>query len=205
MHGMGYIHADVKLGNLLLDADVTASPLRIFSRGAKLADFGCTSTQQQMKGRFIGTPQYMAPETLDGVHTPASDVYAFGIVAAELLTLTLHEPPESVPIADLGLSGAAATVARAKFKALLTGTPPARPSLGAEFDDVAAGDPRAPVAKAIVESCWASDGRSRPPMWLVAAVFEALARRRDPAGALADTWRCAVAHAGDNSPYLNAV
>lgn len=79
-HRRGLVHRDVKPANMLLDED---------RAHLVLADFGIaralegTSTQASM---VIGTVAYMAPEQLEGRVTRASDLYALGCVAVELLT-----------------------------------------------------------------------------------------------------------------------
>ena len=80
-HTKGLVHRDIKPGNLLLrDADECL----------KIADFGIARAAEDTRltrpGRVIGTERYMAPEQLsDGRITPATDVYACGVVADELL------------------------------------------------------------------------------------------------------------------------
>ena len=80
-HARGLVHRDIKPGNLLLrDAD----------HCLKIADFGIARAAEDTRltrpGRVIGTERYMAPEQLtDGRITPATDVYACGVVADEIL------------------------------------------------------------------------------------------------------------------------
>jgi eukaryotic-like serine/threonine-protein kinase len=91
-HTRKLVHRDIKPQNLLLrDSDGCL----------KITDFGIAraaedTTRLTRPGKVIGTDSYMAPEQLsDGRITPATDVYACGVVANELLpksrSLELHE------------------------------------------------------------------------------------------------------------------
>jgi predicted Ser/Thr protein kinase len=81
-HAKKLVHRDIKPQNLLLrDSDDCL----------KITDFGIAraaeeTTRLTRPGKVIGTDRYMAPEQLaDGRITPATDVYACGVVADELL------------------------------------------------------------------------------------------------------------------------
>lgn len=80
-HGKGFVHRDVKPGNILFKADGTAV----------LADFGIAKAMDSqgghtMAGASIGTPDYMSPEQARAEQVDGrSDLYALGVVVYEML------------------------------------------------------------------------------------------------------------------------
>ena len=80
-HNRGVIHCDVKPSNILLRPD----------GHAYLVDFGLAKAQADTdthphSGIGIGTPEYMAPEQLDGINDHRSDTYSLGIILYQMLT-----------------------------------------------------------------------------------------------------------------------
>jgi serine/threonine-protein kinase len=81
-HRANLIHCDVKSQNILITLDDRV----------KVADFGIAqamseATQHTYDNQIWGTPHYFSPEQAAGrPATPASDVYAIGVVFFELLT-----------------------------------------------------------------------------------------------------------------------
>jgi tetratricopeptide (TPR) repeat protein/tRNA A-37 threonylcarbamoyl transferase component Bud32 len=87
-HRVGIVHRDLKSANVFLCPDPTEPDgLR-----AVVTDFGVARTREDRTrltttGSVLGTPAYMAPEQLmDAELTPATDLYAFGLVLYEMVT-----------------------------------------------------------------------------------------------------------------------
>ena len=83
-HGNGVVHRDLKPDNILLALTLDGG-VRV-----RLTDFGIARVLDEpgmtTSGAVLGTPNYMAPEVIEGVPaTPAADVYALGIILYELL------------------------------------------------------------------------------------------------------------------------
>jgi eukaryotic-like serine/threonine-protein kinase len=80
-HAVGVVHRDVKAGNILVCSDGRV----------KVTDFGIARAVDEagttQTGFLMGTASYLAPELLRGEPaSPASDMYALGVVAYECIT-----------------------------------------------------------------------------------------------------------------------
>jgi Protein kinase domain/PEGA domain len=80
-HLKGVIHRDLKPSNIMILGDGTV----------KVMDYGIARARRfdglTVTGAFLGTPDYVAPETAEGKGTDArSDLYSLGIVFYEILT-----------------------------------------------------------------------------------------------------------------------
>src|SRR3984893_14079181 len=108
-HDEGLIHRDIKSSNVLLDARRGGAPY------VYLADFGLVRTSRNLEleetGKPIpldqvpGTPHYMAPERTRGIVTPATDIYALGLLLYQMLTGELpYDDPDDVQVVKMHLS-----------------------------------------------------------------------------------------------------
>ncbi|MGI0488354.1 serine/threonine-protein kinase [Pantanalinema rosaneae CENA516] len=111
-HSRGIVHCDIKPENILLAVQ----------RGgwvARISDFGIARLSQELRSEGAnntGSPAYMAPERFYGQYSPASDIYAVGILLfellagyrpfsgapADLMSAHLNQPlkiPPSIPVA----------------------------------------------------------------------------------------------------------
>lgn len=119
-HGRGFVHRDLKPGNIMLVEEDGVER-------AKILDFGLVRTNDNdgeeafltKTGQFLGTPIYMAPEQIIGADvTHHADLYALGIVLFEMIE---GKPPFR-----------AKTLAEIRRKHLTEVPPPMRASHGLE-------------------------------------------------------------------------
>jgi hypothetical protein len=125
-HARGLIHRDVKPANILVSGEGDTE--HVF-----LTDFGLTKRlgsagDLTRTGGWVGTPDYVAPEQIQGHHVDRrADVYSLGCVLFEMLTGHVAYPKDS----DM-----------AKLWAHVTDPPPLprteRPDLVEDFDRIVA-------------------------------------------------------------------
>lgn len=80
-HSQGVVHRDIKVGNILI----------LQGMKSKIMDFGIArmdSSDLTRSGQFIGTPNYMSPEQVDGKTAVdgRSDLFSLGVIFYLLLT-----------------------------------------------------------------------------------------------------------------------
>ena len=113
VHQAGLLHRDIKAHNVMLTHD----------QRVVLMDFGTGREVGEGRVAIAGTPLYLAPEVLAGSDaTPASDIYAIGVVLYHLVTASY--PVQADNLADLR---------RAHEQNLRADLSSARPDLGAKL------------------------------------------------------------------------
>lgn len=134
-HELGFVHRDLKPGNVMLAASEGGDLAKVVDFGLVRLDAASDPETSRLTqtGQIFGTPMYMAPEQIAGAEVgPAADLYALGGILYEML---VGKPPFSgafhlvlarqlsekpAPIASFGGLGELAL-------ALLEKTPEARP------------------------------------------------------------------------------
>jgi Tol biopolymer transport system component len=98
-HRIGIVHRDLKPANVILVPLESGSEYRaVITDFGLAAYYGATASIASLQGnpQIAGTPNYMAPEVLQGKPaTPASDVYSLGVVMYEMTTATYPFEGES--------------------------------------------------------------------------------------------------------------
>lgn len=88
-HAQGVIHRDLKLENVMVQSLPEGEVVKVLDFG--IAAGVVTTTQRATAtGMALGTPEYMAPEQVDGKQpTVLFDIYALGVMLFELLSKRL--------------------------------------------------------------------------------------------------------------------
>jgi TolB-like protein/lipopolysaccharide biosynthesis regulator YciM len=80
-HRLGVVHRDLKSSNIMIDREGSA----------RIMDFGIAQAAQTQgltdHGALVGTPEYMAPEQVEGRDVDQrSDIYSLGVILFEMAT-----------------------------------------------------------------------------------------------------------------------
>ena len=107
-HAVGVIHRDLKPGNVFVESKPDGQKgIKVIDFGlAKQADRAGGSVKPTNPGTLLGTPAFMAPEQVLGSKvTPATDLYAVGGIAYQMLTNHLpHEAPSAIEVLSQKMS-----------------------------------------------------------------------------------------------------
>src|SRR5262245_3145307 len=85
-HDAGIIHRDLKPSNVFLCEGDSEREVKILDFGVSKPPMASDLTRE---GQIVGTPQYLAPEQIDGKPTPQTDQYAIGVMLYVCLTNAL--------------------------------------------------------------------------------------------------------------------
>lgn len=110
-HEKGFVHRDVKPGNVMLESRVPKTDDNPFGVKVHLLDFGIAGLAAEIEeNQVAGTPHYMSPEQIQGQRLdPRSDLFAVGVVLYEMIAgvrpfrgKTLERITTSVMETDVG-------------------------------------------------------------------------------------------------------
>jgi len=135
LHDCGLVHRDLKLDNILMGP--AGAPFLTDFEFVKLADVergnptDLLAASTTMAGAFKGTFGYAAPEVIAGQpHTPASDMYALGVMCFAAHFDSLPPPPQHgvVPVPATRKGQKLPPRLKEALQSLLAHDPSARPS-----------------------------------------------------------------------------
>ena len=87
VHTLGYMHRDIKPGNIVLTPHADGDFVTILDFGiAGVYEDALDSTRLTRADQVCGTPHYMAPEQATAGHVgPPADMYALGVILYEMI------------------------------------------------------------------------------------------------------------------------
>ncbi|HWM95258.1 MAG TPA: tetratricopeptide repeat protein [Thermoanaerobaculia bacterium] len=86
-HAAGIVHRDLKSANVFLVSSPSGDRAVVTDFGLAWSDDPSASPSLTHAGELLGSPAYMAPEQVRGdASSPATDIYALGVVLYEMLT-----------------------------------------------------------------------------------------------------------------------
>lgn len=94
-HGHGIVHRDLKPSNIVIVPEPDGEIIKLVDFGIGKVEVGGEDLTRE--GVLVGTPKYMGPEQFDGQSSPASDVYALGVIIFQCLAGELPFPGNTLP------------------------------------------------------------------------------------------------------------
>lgn len=86
-HSLGIVHRDLKPANIFLVKDGGKGHVKVLDFGFAKALVDDNAEEITNVGTLVGTPAYMAPELVHKKNVgPAADLYAMGLIIAEMMT-----------------------------------------------------------------------------------------------------------------------
>jgi serine/threonine-protein kinase PknK len=196
LHRGGIRHGDVKPANVLLGEARPAFD-RADDRGATLVDLDlATDIGGGVQG---GTPRYLSPELREGreAPAPAADLYALGLVLAEILVpgLSTKVTLDASAVADLAKPSEATREIVTWIAALVSTSPGARPSAAWLADQAARFLGLAVDAEEVIH-----ERRARVRRTYLAVCSPRIARGARPASTIEDPARAWLIDAATVAP-----
>ncbi|PAA86328.1 hypothetical protein BOX15_Mlig016260g1, partial [Macrostomum lignano] len=143
LHSSSLIHRDVKLQNLLVDAELTT---------VRLTDFGLLKSTGLTGQSLVGTPIYLAPEMVtNSSYDISADVYSLGIALWYLCEGSGSKHPKYVEVMP--------SVGAILLAGSMNSRPDRLPCIPADLWD-------------LMERCWDAQPRNRPPAKEVADALD---------------------------------
>ncbi|UJR80577.1 Serine/threonine protein kinase [Sandaracinus amylolyticus] len=85
VHRCGFVHGDLKPGNVLIEQEPDSPRVRLVDFGLASPIGAADANDPSRSGVIIGTPCYMAPESLyESGNTPPADVFSLGVILHEM-------------------------------------------------------------------------------------------------------------------------
>jgi serine/threonine protein kinase len=94
-HRQGVIHRDLKPENIMVQSVGDEEYVKLIDFGIATV-YAMADATDNRTTQIVGTPSYLAPEQLLGKPVAASDIYALGVIAYEMVTGRQPFNPESI-------------------------------------------------------------------------------------------------------------
>ena len=81
IHSQNVAHRDISTSNIMLEEDSKLDRVKLIDFG-----YGIDATPDTVLSAMVGTPDYTAPQVIDGAYTSKCDIWSCGVVAYEILS-----------------------------------------------------------------------------------------------------------------------